>query len=166
MLHDAHQKAAGAAGRIADGIGRSGLQHIDHQADWLAIGSGLAFAASNVIVRSAQHVSIAEKVMSTWLGVVALAALLIATFRLPVPEVSFPVALAALALGMFGISLMTALVQYGVTRIPIHRSAVILLFELVAGAISQQLLTEEAMTVVEWFGGALIVIAAYLSAKL
>lgn len=136
------------------------------QADWLAIGSGFAFAVSNVIVRGAQEVSIAQKVMSTWLGVVVLAAILIALFRVPAPEVTVPVTVAALVLGAVGISVMTVLVQYGVTRIPIHRSAVILLFELVVGALSQQLLTDEVMTLVEWFGGGLIVVAAYLSAKL
>ncbi|NIO43359.1 MAG: EamA family transporter [Burkholderiales bacterium] len=136
------------------------------QADWLAIGSGFAFAVSNVIVRGAQEVSIAYKVVSTWLGVVVLAAILIALLRVPVPDVTVPVTVAALVLGALGISVMTVLVQYGVTRIPIHRSAVILLFELVAGALSQQLLTDEVMTFVEWFGGGLIVLAAYLSAKL
>jgi drug/metabolite transporter (DMT)-like permease len=136
------------------------------QADWLAIGSGFAFAVSNVIVRGAQEVSIAQKVMSTWLGVVVLAAILIALLRVPLPEVTVPVTAVALVLGAVGISVMTVLVQYGVTCIPIHRSAVILLFELVAGALSQQLLTDEVMTLVEWFGGGLIVLAAYLSAKL
>jgi drug/metabolite transporter (DMT)-like permease len=143
-----------------------GLPWPRDQADWLAIGAGFAFAVSNVIVRGAQEVSIAEKVMSTCLGVAVLAAILIALFRVPVPEVTVPVTMAALALGAVGISVMTVLVQYGVTRIPIHRSAVILLFELVAGALSQQLLTDETMTLVEWFGGGLIVFAAYLSAKL
>ncbi len=46
----------------------------------------------------------------------------------------------------------------------IHHSAVISLIELVAGAVSQQLLTDEIVTVREWVGGVLIVIGAYLSA--
>jgi drug/metabolite transporter (DMT)-like permease len=41
-----------------------------------------------------------------------------------------------------------------------------LLFELVAGAVSQQLLSNEVMTLTEWLGGSLIVLAAYLSARL
>jgi drug/metabolite transporter (DMT)-like permease len=135
-------------------------------ADWLAIGAGLAFAVSNVIVRGTPQVSIAEKVMSTWCGVIALAAGLIWSFGVPAPSVTLPATLAALLLGAAGIACMTMLVQYGVTHMAIRRSAVILLFELVAGAVSQQLLSDEVMTLTEWVGGALIVLAAYLSAKL
>jgi drug/metabolite transporter (DMT)-like permease len=135
-------------------------------ADWLAIGAGLAFAVSNVIVRATPQVSIAEKVASTSFGVVALAAALILLFGIPMPNVTLPVTLAALLLGVAGIACMTVLVQYGVTHMAIRRSAVILLFELVAGAVSQQLLSNEVMTLTEWLGGSLIVLAAYLSAKL
>jgi drug/metabolite transporter (DMT)-like permease len=47
----------------------------------------------------------------------------------------------------------------------VHRSAVLALIELVAGAISQQILTDEVVTIREWIGGGLIVIGAYLSAR-
>jgi drug/metabolite transporter (DMT)-like permease len=60
---------------------------------------------------------------------------------------------------------MTVLVQYGVTHLPVHRSAVLALIELVAGAVSQQLLTDEAVSAHEWLGGALILVGAYLSAR-
>ncbi|TAM45588.1 MAG: hypothetical protein EPN55_07790 [Gammaproteobacteria bacterium] len=68
-------------------------------------------------------------------------------------------------LGIFGILLMTTLVQYGVTHMPVHRSAVISLIELVAGAVSQQLLTDEVVTVREWVGGSLIIFGAYLASR-
>jgi len=48
---------------------------------------------------------------------------------------------------------------------PVHRSAVIALIELVAGAVSQQLLTNEVVTMREWVGGVLIVVGAYLAAR-
>jgi drug/metabolite transporter (DMT)-like permease len=66
---------------------------------------------------------------------------------------------------VLGILVMTVLVQYGVTHMPVHRSAVIALVELIAGAVSQQLLTDEVVTVREWVGGGLIVIGAYLAAR-
>ena len=64
-----------------------------------------------------------------------------------------------------GILVMTVLVQYGVTHMPVHRSAVIALVELVAGAVSQQLLTNEVVTAREWVGGVLIVVGAYLASR-
>jgi drug/metabolite transporter (DMT)-like permease len=69
------------------------------------------------------------------------------------------------ALGLFGILLMTVLVQYGVSHLPVHRSAVLALIELVAGAVSQQLLTDEVVTARDWVGGLLILVGAWLSAQ-
>ena len=57
-------------------------------------------------------------------------------------------------------------VLYGVTHMPLHRSAVILLFELVVGAVSSLLLTDEVILLREWLGGGLIVIAAYVAAHI
>lgn len=132
-------------------------------ADWLAITSGMAFAVSNLFVRKGQTVSLAAKLGATWLGVVAMAIILIIIFKHPVPEASISVLGGAAATGIFGILVMTTLVQYGVSHMPVHQSAVILLFEIVAGAVSQQILTDELITVREWSGGVLIIFAAYLS---
>ena len=60
---------------------------------------------------------------------------------------------------------MTLVVLYGVTHMPAHRSAVILLFELVVGAVSAQLLTDEHVMVNEWVGGVLIVLAGWYAAR-
>ena len=135
------------------------------RADWMALSSGFAFALSNVIVRKTQEVSIAAKALAVWAGVVVVAAAMIAAFALPAPQAAAPVFAGALALGLFGILAMTVLVQYGVTHMPVHRSAVIALVELVAGAISQQLLTDEVVSMGEWVGGALIILGAFLAAR-
>lgn len=134
-------------------------------ADWLALSSGFAFALSNALVRKAKHATISAKSFSVWIGVTVVSYALIAFNAVPVPNVAVGVVAAAVVLGVGGILLMTVLVQYGVTHMPVYRSAVILLFELVAGAVSQQLLTEEMMTATDWAGGALIVVAAFVSAR-
>jgi drug/metabolite transporter (DMT)-like permease len=59
---------------------------------------------------------------------------------------------------------MTYAAQYGVTHLPVHRSAVIFLFEIVAGAVSAALLTNELVTPGEWAGGLLVVLAAWITA--
>jgi drug/metabolite transporter (DMT)-like permease len=61
---------------------------------------------------------------------------------------------------------MTVAVQYGVSHMPVHRSAVILLFELVIGAVSSLLLTDEVVLIREWVGGIMIITAAYLAAHI
>lgn len=134
------------------------------RADWLALSSGLAFALSNIFIRKGQQVGLEGKLFSTWVGVMVLACALLLWHNVPVPDVSVGIWVGATSLGLMAI-VMTASVQFGVTSLPVHRSAVILLFELVVGAVSQQLLTEEKMLPVEWLGGALIVAAAYISAR-
>ncbi|MDH5633745.1 MAG: DMT family transporter [Gammaproteobacteria bacterium] len=133
--------------------------------DWLALSSGMAFAASNVIIRKTQAIELSAKVAMTWVGVIAISVLLILVQQVPVPVGKGGQIGSALLLGAFGMAVMTTLVQYGVTHMPVHRSAVILLFELVAGAISQQLLTDEIMTLREWLGGAAIMVAAWVSGR-
>ena len=96
---------------------------------------------------------------------VVLGVAIILSSHIAMPAISLQTFLAAAVLGVVGILFMTTLVQHGVTHMPVHRSAVISLIELVAGAVSQQLLTDEIVTVREWVGGALIVIGAYLSAR-
>ena len=67
-------------------------------------------------------------------------------------------------LGVVGFTTMTLTVQYGVTHMPVYRSAVILLFEIVVAAVSTQLLTDEVISPREWIGGGLIIMAAMTSA--
>ncbi len=134
-------------------------------ADALAISSGLAFALSNVFVRKTVAVPLAVKTACAWLGVVLAALVWIALRHTPFPQVSSGVWWAAAALGGCGILTMTVAVQYGMSQMPVHRAAVILLFELVASAVSSQLLTNEIVQTREWLGGALITLAAYFAAR-
>jgi drug/metabolite transporter (DMT)-like permease len=135
-------------------------------ADWLAVSSGFAFALSNVFVRRTQNVGVLLKSTASWTGVVVVATVWILLSHAGVPTVSGGVLLAAVALGLFGFLVMTLTVLYGVTHMPVHRSAVILLFELVIGAVSAQLLTDEVVLYREWLGGFMIVTAAYMAAHI
>lgn len=134
-------------------------------ADWLAISSGVAFALNNVTVRKIQDAPVEVKAVVAWWGVVALAGLWIAAEGSSFPaDAGSAVITGAVALGAIGMVVMTAAVIYGVTHMPVHRSAVILLFELVAGAVSAQWLTDEVVRANEWAGGILIVAAAWFAA--
>jgi len=133
-------------------------------ADWYAMSAGFAFALSNVLVRKMDDISVQMKSASVWFGVVLLALIMIPLLQLETPRLTHGIFAGAVGLGLFGILIMTVLVQYGVTHLPVHRSAVLALIELVAGALSQQLLTDEIVSLREWAGGALILVGAYLSA--
>ena len=134
--------------------------------DWLAVSSGFAFALSNVFVRRMQAVGAWLKSAVTWLGVVVIAGVWIASSRMAVPAVDASTVLFAVLLGLGGFLAMTLSLQYGVARMPLHRSAVIVLFELVVGAVSSLLLTDETISSREWLGGGMIVAAAWLAAHL
>jgi len=134
-------------------------------ADWYALSSGFAFAVSNVITRRTQGVSIEAKAVAVWGGVVLLALVMIGAFQVKPPSIGVSIYMGGAVLGMLGILLMTVLVQYGVTHMPVYRSAVLSLIELVAGAVAQQLLTDEVVHLREWIGGALIVPGAWLAAR-
>ena len=135
-------------------------------ADWLAVSSDFAFALSNVFVRGLQNVSLLLKSTGSWSGVVVVASLWIWLSSAAFPAVAGGVLLAAVLLGLCGFLMMTLSVLYGVTRMPLHRSAVILLFELVVGAISALLLTDEMVLPKEWLGGFMVVTAAALAARI
>jgi drug/metabolite transporter (DMT)-like permease len=134
-------------------------------ADWYALTAGMGFAAMNVTVRGAQAIPPGCKANVTWWGVVVLAGAWLWLGGKGMPLVASEVYLQAALLGIIGIVIMTVTVQYGVTHLPVQRSAVILLFELVAGAVSAQLLADEPVLIREWLGGGLIVLAGYLAAR-
>ncbi|WJW76561.1 DMT family transporter [Thiohalobacter sp. IOR34] len=144
-----------------------GLPWPRDRGDWLAVSSGVAFALANVMVRRLQQVSVWVKTEISWWGVilVALVGLLLAGSQ-PLPPADAGLWGVAVALGAIGIVVMTLTVQYGVTQMPVHRSAIILLFELVAGALSAYWLTDEVVQLREWLGGGLIIAAAWLAARM
>ena len=134
-------------------------------ADWLAITSGMAFSVSNVLVRKLQHISVRVKTVSAWFGVTLVAIVWIVLGGGAAPVVEAAVWIWTTLIGCVMIIVMTLTVQYGVTHMPVYRSAVILLSELVAAAASAQWLSDEVISAKEWMGGSLIVLAGYLSAR-
>lgn len=133
--------------------------------DLLAVSAGIAFAASNVVVRKMGDISIILKMGSAWIGVLVITTLgLFLAQTLPPVFSSSSLALAIL-IGCVGMGAMTYTALYGVSHLPVHRSAAIMLFEVFVGAVSAALLTEEVMTVREWLGGLFIIFAAWLTIR-
>jgi len=130
-------------------------------ADWLALTASIAFSINNVQARKLGSVSMRVKTSIVWWGVVITSVLVLLMQQSPIPDSSITAWLGAWLLGWLAIVAMTVAVLYGVASMPVYRSSVIMLFELVVAAIATWLLTNEAMTLQEWFGGGLILLAAY-----
>ncbi len=134
-------------------------------ADWLALTASIAFSVNNVLARKLAGVSMAAKTGVIWWGVVIASILVLVWQQTPVPDVTINVWIVAGLVGWLGIVVMTVTVLYGIARMPIYHSSVIMLFELVVAAIAAWALTNEVMSLQEWFGGGLIMLAAYGVAK-
>lgn len=133
-------------------------------ADWLALSAGLAFALSNVAARHMGRASVRLRTLAAWIGVVVIALTMIAFSGEPLPQTTAVAWGGAVLLGALGFFTVTMGTIYGVSHMPVQRSAVIMLFEIVAGGLSAWWLAGEAMGLQEWLGGGLIVTAGLVAA--
>ena len=129
--------------------------------DWLALIGSIAFSVNNVLARKLGDVSMTHKVGSIWWGAVIISALVLILQQSSIPIVNEIVWLSAAAMGIFGMIAMNIAVLYGLAKMPVYRSAVIMLFELIVAAIAAWFLTNEVLSVSEWIGGLLIISAGY-----
>lgn len=136
-----------------------------NMAEWLALSSGIGFALTNVWTRRSAHLSLPEKSIAVWAGVTLLALLFLPFEQAPVPDLKeLPIYYWMLMLGLAIIlTATTLLVQYGITHTLATRAAVIFLFELVVAAIFSYFLVDEALSLREWIGGAMIVAATFFA---
>jgi len=143
------------------------LIHLDSKSDWLALSSGLGFAITNVMTRKHEHMTVNQKALAIWLGVIVVAMICIMLDKNAMPTLDFfrPVDAAimmAIALSLF---LSTLLVQFGVTQIKAVEASSFFLFEIVVAAISSYFLVGESIAFNEWLGGIFIIAGVILSSK-
>jgi drug/metabolite transporter (DMT)-like permease len=136
-----------------------------NHAEWLALSSGVAFSVTNVLTRRSTQLSLPQKSLAVWGGVTVLALLFLPFSGKPVPdmgEISTNYWLLMLLLGV-ALVMTTLLVQYGVTHTLAARAAVIFLFELVVASVFAYLVADEALSLREMIGGAMIVAATFFA---
>lgn len=134
-----------------------------NQADLLALSAGLAFALNNVLIRRIPHLGVRAKTELAWLGVVLVSAAVILLQPVPMPQVAVQTWSWTVLLGIGGFMLSTLAVVYGVSNMPVQRSAVIMLFELIVGAATAWWLAGELVDLRDWIGGGMIVGAGLLA---
>lgn len=136
--------------------------------DWLALLAGFCFAMTNVLLRRLDHTPAASRVVAMFGGGAAMTAV-VAVWGMGqgmvgvVPPLAWPWVAVALA---FTVALLLANVglQYGAARLSAHTTSLVMLAEVVIASVSSV-----AMGVAQFgwrtaLGGALIVLAAALSA--
>lgn len=135
--------------------------------DWMGLSAGFMFALLNVLSRKDQYHNVQSKSVAVWVGV-TLTGFIYSLF-LPDLSVLSSISMDSYLL-LFGLGIivfvLSVVVQYGVTHVPANRAIVIMLFELVVAAVAAYFLTDEAMTLRSWMGGALIVSASLFSARM
>jgi drug/metabolite transporter (DMT)-like permease len=137
------------------------------KAEWFGLSAGVTFALSNVLIRKAHHQPIRVKSTAVFAGVAAVAVIVMlfdapATVHHATVVDQWPL-LVGLGLLLVGTNLA---VQHGLTVASANQAIVIMLSELIVGALSAYILAGEDMRWNEWAGGALIVAASLLSGRL
>jgi drug/metabolite transporter (DMT)-like permease len=135
--------------------------------DWMGLLGGFMFALVNVLIRKDQRHNIQLKSIAIWIGI-TLVGLVCSQF------VNASFVFTEISIGSWGILLGVGLMmflssvvlQFGLTYTPANQAIVILLFELVVAAITTYFLAKEAMTLLEWVGGLMIISATLFSTKM
>ena len=141
--------------------------NLDSKSDWFALSSGIGFAMTNVMTRKHQHMTINQKALAIWIGVIMVATICIMfdTDRMPSLDFFKPVdGLIAIIIAIC-LFFSTLLVQYGVTQINAVEASSFFLFEIVIASISSYLLVGETMIMREWLGGMMIMAGVFLASQ-
>ncbi|HRH78349.1 MAG TPA: EamA/RhaT family transporter, partial [Cellvibrionaceae bacterium] len=126
--------------------------------DFIAIASGIFFAASNLVFRGVQQVSLPPKLFALFLGSSLLAHLLLPSEQAWTQE-QFP-----LGWVLLYATTWLLLANWGslwaITQMPAGRSAIILIMELITAVVTQVAFAEQTLQGYVWLGGSLIMGAA------
>jgi drug/metabolite transporter (DMT)-like permease len=141
-------------------------------ADVLALTSGLAFAANNLVARRAQRLPMATKTIAVFLGSGLAAGLTLLasgdsldTLASSLGGLGWSLGAGLAAYALVWTVLATATWQFGVTHVEAGRAGVILVAELVVGVVSAALFGDEHLGLREWLGAGLVTLAALLEAR-
>jgi drug/metabolite transporter (DMT)-like permease len=135
-------------------------------ADALAVLSGMALAANNVLFRKLDAIPVPDKVAAMFVGCLGWA-LPLALLGLGTEPNDVPLAvwLQLSGFGLVWLLIATIGTQWGVAHMEAGRSSVLIIMELVAAVISAAVIQGARLRPVEWLGGSLIAAAAFVEAR-
>lgn len=142
-----------------------GLPVPANRAEWIALSAGATFALANVVTRKVEEADIWAKSLAIYGGVTILALAALVLEAQPFgfagnAQLSIWLLLAGVGLG---IGIMTLAVQYGLSHTPANQAIIIFLFELVVAAVASWFLANEALSLREWIGAAMIIAGSLFS---
>lgn len=145
-----------------------GFEVLDAPPSWIdliALASGLFFAMNNLIFRAAQAIPVGSKIGSMFFGCFTLAGVFllagIEEFPMGITENAW---LMLVSYALFWLLLANIGSQWSVTHMEAGRSSIIIILELITAVISATLIAGETMSAIEYMGGALIMMAAFIEA--
>jgi drug/metabolite transporter (DMT)-like permease len=134
--------------------------------DALAVVSGLALAFNNVLFRKLADVSVPDKIAAMFTGCLLWALPLTVLGVTPLPaHVPAGVWAELSSFGLVWLFVATVGTQWGVAHMEAGRSSVLIIMELVAAVTSAALINGARLEPLEWLGGALIGLAAFVEAR-
>ncbi len=135
--------------------------------EWLGLLGGITFALCNVLVRRETRATPEAKTLAGAIGV-AVVALPVSFLLIKTPAATWPALVMShfWLIAIIGVVLMSSglAMQFGLTKMPANRAAVILLFELIVAAIAAHYLANEISRIQDWIGGFMIITAGLLAA--
>ena len=133
--------------------------------DLLALASGMLYASQNIFTLAADRTPLLAKTLAVFVGCGLISGALALMTKQALPPISSALVFQLVAFA--GIWMMAAmlLTVYGVTHLEAGRSAILLVFELVAAVVSAMWIGGERLDGLEWIGAALISGAALIEAR-
>ena len=136
-------------------------------ADWLAVGGGLSFALTNILLRRHGHTPSEGRMLAMFGGgaIMASAAAVLGMALGTVPAPSLSDSGWPIALGLCLAFLVSNLaLQYGAARLVASTTALVMLTEILFASVSSALMGAAEIDGRTWLGGGLIILAAALAA--
>ncbi len=132
--------------------------------DLLALSAGMAFALNNITFRATHTHPTASKVAAMFMGCGVFALIMMPLQGHGIPELSAWVWAGVVAFGLVWLLGATVATQWSVTQMEAGRASILLIAELVVAVLSATLIGGESLSMLEAFGGVLILTSTILEA--
>jgi len=133
--------------------------------DFVAILSGFALSMNNIAFRASAHLPVESKIGTQFMGTFVLAAILIIFGFQAIPNISGENYALIFAFGAIWLLAATAATQWSVTKLEVSRASILIIMELITAVTSAMWIGGERLSLLELFGGLLIIVAAVLEAR-